>query len=220
VPRSISSRQREVLSTNFLDLTGSSRLEYAPPSLDNLADQLAVFATEFAELARQKLDAADRVASGALADSIIPTRVTIFGKVFKAEIKLADYYDYVNQGVKGWEDKNGGSSPYQFKHYTGKSGMKNGKMVTAIRKWIIKEGLKGTARENNHPRARHRDQQRAKITDTSTRTAIIISKSIRKYGLKPSHFWTDTQNEMKQKMADAFGRALKIDIVNNLIPGK
>jgi hypothetical protein len=214
----MASRQQQLINSGFLDLTGESRLDYGPVSLDSLTEALAAFALEYAELAREKLDKVDRTASGHLSDSIIPTRVTIMGKTYKVDIKLANYYDFVNQGVKGWADEKGGNSPYQFKRYQGKSGMKSGKMVTAIRKWIIKEGLKGRGKENAHPKATRRDQTRAKITDTSTRTAIIISKSVRKKGLKPSHFWTDTQKEMQGRIKDALGKALKVDIINNIIP--
>jgi hypothetical protein len=218
--RSIASRQKQLLGTNFLDLTGSSKLEYGPVTLDALSDQLALFAFEFAERARHNLNLVDRTASGYLSDSIIPTRVTIFGKVYKVDIKIADYYKYVNEGVKGWADEKGGNSPYQFKQYTGRSGQKTSAMVTAIRKWLIKEGLKGTAKVNHHIKASRRDRARASITDTATATAIIISRSIRKKGLRPSHFWTMTLDEMRQRMALELGKAFKTDIINNILPTK
>lgn len=220
MPPSIASRQRQLLNSGFLDLSGSGKIEYGEISLDSLTDVLAAYASQFVEMARQKLDAADRAASGALSDSIIPTKVTIFGKIYQVDIKLAAYYDFVNQGVKGWQDQKGGSSPYQFKQYSGRSGQKSSKMVTAIRKWIISEGLKGRDKVNAHHRATKRDQARASITDTSTSMAIGISRSIRKKGLKPSHFWTDTKKEMAQKIASELSKALKIDIINNIIPNK
>lgn len=216
--QSIASRQSSLLGTNFLDLTGKSRLEYSEVSLDSLSDILAVIAIEFSERLRQKLNDSDRVASGNLSDSIMPTRVSIFGKVYQVDIKMADYYDYVNKGVKGWEDQYGGSSPYQFKNYSGRSGKKDSAMITAIKAWVLKEGLKGALPVNRHPLASRRDKMRSKLTDPTLGTAITISRSIRRKGLKPSHFLDDTISEMTPKIAENLGKALKLDIITNIIP--
>ncbi len=171
---------------------------------------------QFAELARQKLNAADRVATGALSDSIIPTQVSIFGSIYQVGINVADYYKFVDQGVKGWADEYGGSSPYQFKNYTGSSGKKTSLMIEAIKKWLIKEGLKGANKVNNHPMASRRDRARAKISDPSLGAAIAISKAVKKRGLKPSHFWTDTQEEIRSSLQQKLAEAFKIDIITNL----
>jgi hypothetical protein len=218
MPRPISQarRQQQLLNSGFLDLTGSSRLDYGPVSLDALSDKLAAIAIQFAEIARQKLDAADRVASGGLSDSIIPTDVEIMGTVYRVNVNVKEFYKFVDKGVRGWQDEKGGNSPYQFKQYTGRSGKKNSLMVTAIRKWLIREGLKGAGKENAHKKASLRDRKRASITDSSTRAAIVMSKSIRKKGLRPSHFWTDALAEVEKLMKQQLGEAMKIDIVNNL----
>jgi hypothetical protein len=216
--QSIASSQKKLLESGFLDLSGSSRLEYGPVSFDHLADQLYLVAVQFAETARDNLNKADRVASGALSDSIIPTRVTIFGQIYNCDINVASYYDFVNKGVKGWADEKGGNSPYQFRQFTGKSGKKDSPMITAIKQWILKEGLKGALPINKHPKASIRDRKRSTITDNSLGTAIAISKSIRKKGLKPSHFWDDTVQKITPAIAEQLVKALKLDIITNIIP--
>lgn len=89
-------------------------------------------------------------------------------------------------------------------------------MIDAIRQWVIKEGLKGAGRENAHPKASQRSQRRAKITDTSFKTAFIISRSVKKKGLTPTHFWDKTVTEVTGLMKEEFAAAIKIDIINSI----
>lgn len=215
---SMAKRQAALEKSGFLDLTGDSKINYQAVSFDAVSQALEQAAIDYVKLARDKLNEVDRVASGALSDSIIPTSVEVFGKIYRVNINIASYYKFVDQGVKGWADEKGGNSPYQFKKYSKGGGNGKGSMVTAIRKWLIKEGLKGKGKENAHPKASKRDRFRASITDTSTRTAIIISRAIRKKGLKPSHFWTYTEKEMRIRIREKFAKALKVDVINNLIP--
>lgn len=204
-------RQAAVLNDGFLDLLSENRQDFAVVDLDAISGTLADLAVRFVLLARANLEAANRIATGALAESIQPTEVEIFGSVYRVEIRLADYYKFVDEGVKGWQDERGGASPYQFKRTPpGK------KMVTEIRKWVIREGLKGRGRENRRMVGR-RDTRRNSITDTSTRTAYAISSSIKKKGLRPSHFWRDTVAQMRQDIETELGKSLKVDIINNLI---
>jgi hypothetical protein len=208
-------RQQGLLNSGFLDLKGSNRLEFAPISTDELSGTLAELGVEFIQTAGDKLNKLHKVASGALIDSMQPTEVQILDRVLTLQIKVADYYKFVDQGVKGWAG-GGEGSPYQFKNYQGKSGQKQSQMVSAIRKWLVKEGLKGKGRENRKP-ITPREGKRHSITDASTTTAIIISKAIRKHGLRPSHFWQQTTDEIRIKSREYFGKAFKMDIINNLL---
>lgn len=211
MPRSMSSRQTALLESGFLDLNGEDRSLSKPVTLDNLTNVLVYFAGLYIETAQDKLNKADRVSSGGLSDSIVPTKVIVFGKTISIDIKIADYYKFVDEGVRGWADEKGGNSPYQFK----KGGIgPNSPMVKSIRKWVIKEGLKGKGKEN--AKGSLRDRKRNSIQDTSTKTAIAISQGIRKKGLKPSHFWRDTKTEMRAILEQELGKALKIDIIQNL----
>lgn len=209
---SMAKRQQQLLNSGFLDLNGSSRMEFAPMEFDALSTALANIAIDFATIARDKLNQKDKVASGKLADSIIPTQVSIMGTIYKVEINVANYYDFINKGVKGWADEKGGNSPYQFKR-----GRPSLKMMQEIRKWVIKEGLKGRGKENAHPKASIRDQARSrKISDSSSRTAYAISASVKKKGLKPTHFWSETCAEVESRMRKELSEALEIDIITNL----
>lgn len=204
-------RQASLLESGFLDLLGTDKLEYGPIALGAIEDALLDLAVQFQQKAIAKLHAADRTASGELEDSIQPTEVSIFGKVYQISLNINDYFRYVDLGVKGWQNEKAGNTPYQFKK--GGIGPKS-PMVIAIRKWLIREGLKGKGRENKT--GSRRDKKRNSIADTSTRAAIGISQGIRKKGLKGSRFWTETRNEMVPIVQNELGKALKIDIITNL----
>lgn len=211
---SMRSLQDRAVNSGFLDLTGDKRVDFPPVSLDAITQTLVDVAVEFIQTAQKNLIAVDRVSSGALNDSIMPTEVQVFGKRLRVDINVAEYYKFVNDGVKGWQ---GGSGKYQFK----KGGIgPNSPMVTAIRKWIIKEGLKQRASNVTKPISqREGKRMNRKITDTSTRTAIAISQGIRKKGLKPTGFWTKTEQEMKAVIKERFKQGLKVFVINNLTNG-
>lgn len=194
---------------------GGSKTEFEALSLNSTAKILAQLAAEFALMARENLNKADRNASGFLADSIINLPVRYMGKVLVAEVSIASYYEFIDQGVKGWKNTTKAPlSPFQFKKTVPNKdgGTRNSEMVTSIRKWLIKEGLKG--RNNKYSPISKREEKRKKITDTSTQRAIAIAGIVKRDGLKPSYFWMKTVAIMKKRIEEEFGKSLKIDVIN------
>ena len=86
-------------------------------------------------------------------------------------------------------------------------------MVTAIRKWVIRERL---AIKNTKVAINPREQRRKSITDTSTRTAIVIAGQIRRKGLKRTNFFSDAVRNLEGKLATGVADALRIDVIENL----
>ena len=212
---SITKRQAQFLGSNYdLQLDDNNIGNYQTVKLNAVADALYYLAAKYVEFATDNLEKADRVASGALSSSIVALPMEIMGTVYSVSIKLDDYYKFVDKGVKGWQDEKGGNSPYQFKNY-GKSGKKSSKMVTAIRKWLVSQSLQGTA-VNAKKSIYKREKKNASITDTSTKLAIIISRSIKKKGLKPSHFWSDAEKSVMQLAEAEFAAAIKVDIISSI----
>lgn len=214
---SIRSLQDRALKNNKLDLIGEDESSFQPISLDAISTALYEIAEEYILTARNNLNKADRVSTGALVDSIIPTQILVNGEILSIGININSYYKFIDKGVKGWL-KGGGDSPYQFKKPTkGGARGKASKFVASIRKWIIREGLSQRAAKAGAGKSRDSTRKaKAKFTDTSTRTAIIIAASIRRRGLDPTHFWRDTEEQMIGKIKSKFALALKIDIINNL----
>jgi hypothetical protein len=211
-PNSISSRQKAVVEGGFLDLLGSAPDSFKPPSLDAVTATLVELAAMYIQKGTDNLNKADKVSSGFLSDSMIASPVQILGKTYQIEISLASYYKFVDKGVDGWNKSQG--SPYKFKNYQGKSGAKTSPMVEAIKKWLVREGLQGTA--TGYKPITKREKFQKSITDANTSRAIAITKAIRKKGLKPTHFWSDTEKEMLPIAQRMFGEAIKIDIINSL----
>lgn len=215
--QSFSQRQLQVINNKIIDLNSDLRSDYK--TFDGKALETALYniAVEFINAAVDNLNAADRVASGGLLESIRPSEIMVMGKKMTIEISVLDYYKFIDKGVKGWQSGSPSDSPYSFKAPAGKSGKKSSEMVTAIRKWLIKEGLKAKATSKNPKNAiSSREKRRQKITDTSTSTAIMISGIIRKRGLKKTNFWTDAEDKASKFAESELETALTISVINSL----
>lgn len=216
--KSISERQLEVIKNKSIDLNSSLKGEFKAFTGDALVRALYNVAVKFVNTAVDNLNKADRVSSGQLIESIQPTDVIIMGKVFTININVNDYYKFIDKGVRGWQSGNPSDSPYAFKQPTkGGSGKQSSEMVTAIRKWLIKEGLKMKSTSKNPRHAiSSRESRRQKITDTATSSAIVVAGMIRKHGLKKTNFWSDAEQSATEYASRQFGEALQIDIINSL----
>lgn len=215
--QSFSKRQLQVINNKVIDLNSDLRSDYK--TFDGKALEMALYniAVEFITAATDNLQAADRVSSGGLLESIKPSEIIVMGKKMTIEISVLDYYKFIDKGVKGWQSGSPSDSPYSFKAPAGKSGKKSSEMVTAIRKWLIKEGLKAKATSKNPKNAiSSREKRRQKITDTATSTAIMIAGIVRKQGLKKTNFWTDAEDKASKFAESELETALTISVINSL----
>jgi len=207
--KSISSAQNKAIKTGFLDLMGEDKIGYDTPTFDALADSVAYIASQYTLKLAEALKASDSSSSGRGAGSIIPLDVKIFGSVYTVEIQALKYLEFVNSGVKGWANNNGGK--YQFKT---KGVNPSGPMVKSVKAWIVRENK--MSRLTRKITVSAKESKRAKITDTSLTQAISTAYMIKRQGIKPTHFWDKATDAMRAEVAREFGAALKIDIVNNI----
>jgi len=215
--QSFSRRQQQVINNKIIDLNSDLASDYTTFNGKALETALYNIAVEFINSAVDNLNAADRVASGGLLESIKPSEIIVLGKKMTINISVLDYYKFIDKGVKGWRSGKPGDSPYAFKAPAGKSGKKSSEMVTAIRKWLIKEGLKAKATSKNPKHAISiRESRRQKITDTATSTAIMIAGMVRSKGLKKTNFWTDAEATASAFAEKEFETALTISVINSL----
>lgn len=210
MPVSLPRSQRNLLDSGFLDTLGSN--EPNAIALTETSKAVLKVAGEFIDDCVANLNKADRVSSGNLASTIRPVVVEA-GQNNIIDIYMNDYYKFVDKGVKGWQDRSGSGSPYSFKKPTGRGGKGSSKMVTAIRKWVIRENL---AIRNTKVAINPREQRRKSITDTSTRTAIVIAGQIRRKGLRKTNFFTDAVRALEGKLATGVADALRIDVIENI----
>lgn len=214
---SMTRRQMDVINNRVIDLNSDLASNYT--TFDGKALEVALYniAVEFINAAADNLNAADRVSTGGLLESIKPSEITVMGKKMTINISVFDYYKFIDKGVKGWKSGTPSDSPYAFKAPAGKSGKKSSEMVTAIRKWLVKEGLKSRSTSKNPKNAiSARESRRQKITDTATSTAIMIAGRVRSQGLKKTNFWTDAEATASKFAESEFETALTISVINSL----
>lgn len=201
--KSISKAQADAEAEGF-DYGGSGRDEFEPKaSLSKLYQK----AGELADAAALNLVKADRVATGKGAESITVLNPERVGKTIKIDITMLYYLQFIDQGVKGTKKGNG---KYAFKsQYPGK------KMMQEIRKWLIREGLKGKTGGQGKPITK-REERRKSITETSTRVAYAIATSVKQKGIKASKFMDNAIKTTRKSIKQDMGAAFKIDVIATL----
>jgi len=146
----------------------------------------------------QKNAKATMKSSAALASSI-KYNVTEFKGAYTLTISLADYYDYINKGVKGVKDQSKATgSPYSFRNL----GVSY-KMVNSLKNWG--QTLTTTTRNQKKIFKRSTDYQ---IQGSFYGMAV----NIKKYGIGSTFFWDKTYDAMVPSLAPMLAKALKEDV--------
>lgn len=134
-------------------------------------------------------------ATGGLAQSAAPEVVDDGGKV-TATISMDDYYDFVNKGVNGIQATVG--SPYSFRTPYANTNMVNAIMGVGGVGWVGAKGI---------------------VADDGDYTSLgwAIATSLKKKGIKPTHFFDDVitedlLNEFKSNFERDFARPIEIII--------
>ena len=113
---------------DFLDTLGTSRTK-GMVTLTNVESVLYEWAGELIKDAQDNLNKSASVASGKLASTMKILPIKFAGSVYTLKISLEDYYDFINKGVSGTENKR--NSPYSFKSkYPSKA------MALQILRWL------------------------------------------------------------------------------------
>lgn len=201
--KSISQAQAEALAEGFFDDIGEA---FQPVKATS---KLILAAGKIVEEAQNNLNKSDRVASGALSESLTIIDPVKEGNKIRIDISALPYWKFINDGVKGVKSGQP-SSKYSFKNmFVGK------KMVKAIRKWLIREGLKTKAKGQGKPVSK-REKKRKSITDTSNSIAYAIAKSVKANGLKKTNFLTKAVREGNKYAKDQIGKGFKADIIDSI----
>lgn len=143
---------------------------------------------------------------------------------YDADSKAAEYFDYVNKGVKGF--KSGvPRSPYSFKSAYPKM---DGLMVVAIQKWVKRNAL-AERRETQKYNLSRLQKKRKAISELNTgrTTAYLIARKIKQKGLPRTGYFDDAIQEyfgydFAKNIAKIIGVDIRVGVkqVNNLINEK
>jgi len=102
-------------------------------------------------------------------------------------------------------------SKYKFKT---KGVDPNGEMVKSIKAWLLREG---SFSRNVSTQLSKRESRQKSITDATTKRAISTAYMIKRQGIKPTKFWSNTTKDMARVVEMELAKALKVDIINSIV---
>lgn len=129
------------------------------------------------------------------------------------QIMVPDYFDYPNEGVKGWgSSANAPNSPYQYK-----KGKRNGKpnynailnsgFGKSISKYIKEGHAKIANVQNDKAKGIGLEKKKLSLQETGTLTLMYL---IKRYGVKATHYFDEavkeTFKDFEFKMSEAIGK--------------
>ena len=171
-------------------------------SLTNVEKVLGEFAKDFVREAGNNLQRTKSVSSGELLKSL---RFELHprGGGYALTIYAADYYDFVNQCVKGVKSSDKApNSPYSFRKLT-----VGYEMATSIRKWMIRHNVKSFRQNKDFKHAQVKTFQ-----ETSQSMSFRIAAGIKRNGLRATYFWDNAYDKYFPGLAPKLAQALETDV--------
>lgn len=214
MPVTLQEAQRRALP--FLDTLGQARP--GEQRLNTLEAMIVLYAEEFINAANKNLDKDGSNSSGTLSASM-EFKITRFGLDYNLKLLVADYYDYLNKGVRGIGSKNkNNTSPYKFK-----SKFASKAMLKSLKAWIVKNSISARF-EDQRQNLSALQQKRASLRKAKTEAqkvnslAYAIASSIKQKGLNATGFWDkafdSTFKDFDIQMSKALGVDISIDLRN------
>jgi hypothetical protein len=189
----------QVQNENLNDLEGlatfSRENDAKPIELNITAKVLVQFGAEFKLAVNRLIDERQITASGYLADVSDPEITEQPGST-TLQIRLADYYDYVNKGVKGVKSsRNAPKSPYQFKTLGVGDAMR-----ASLTKYVTNNRSK--IRTVSSPRDKalgiglERKGLKSSNLPTIEEQVDTMGYMIKRFGIKARYYFDDAFNEV------------------------
>lgn len=201
----IAKAQAEVLGSGFLDSLGNGKEFDSKVRLTVTEKILAQYGEEFKLKVAELLNARENTGSGNLEDSITPEIITTTTETI-LRVRLNNYYDYINQGVKGVKSsRNAPNSPYQFKTF----GMsKEGRQ--SLRTYIQSGRAKVQSVRSDKAFGIGLEKKGKSLIDTQVETLTYLIKA---YGIKGSKYFTDAFNQVFKDFEPVMAEAVGADII-------
>lgn len=201
---SISKAQAEALAEGFLDHLGSDRSDFLPRKTYT---ELFLIVGELIEAAQNNLNRANRIASGALSESIIADEPVQNGGIISVDVLMNFYGAFVNKGVKG--TRSGSSTAgYSFRNE-----IVSRKMYYAIETWIKRAQISTRSVQKYKAHGKHERKQKSIAQYDAT---YAVARSIKQHGLKPTGFMDKAITDTSAKIEDRLGAALVVDVLDGL----
>lgn len=207
MPTNLRKAQQDAISSGFLNQIGENKFEIAVAI--NLLEQ---YGEEFAKVLAENINQKGLTSSGALADNIFPQ---ISSDGMTLTVKVLDYYDFVNEGVKGVRSsKNAPGSPYKFKNYgMSPDGRKSIRQYIQSGKAKVSSTMNDKARGIGLERKGVRAAEKKSLIDRQVDNMIYM---IKRFGIKKTNYFTDTVKQVFADFEKQMGEALGYDVKINL----
>lgn len=207
MPTNLRKAQQDAISSGFLNQIGENKFEIAVAT--NMLEQYGI---EFAKVLAENIKQRGITSSGALADNIFPQ---MSNNNQTLTVRVLDYYDFVNEGVKGVRSsKNAPGSPYKFKNYgMSPDGRKS------IRQYIQSGKAKVSSTMNDKARGIGLERKGVKFAEKKSlidRQVDNLIYMIKRFGIKKTNYFTDTVKQVFADFEVQMGEALGYDVKINL----
>lgn len=200
--KSISQAQSE--NARFLDGVNENISDYSDKATLTAMELIfADYAEQFKDEITAQLNRKQINASGNLESNIQPI---VYDNGTGFEIRMLDYYDFVNKGVKGVKSsRNAPQSPYKYKNY----GMSvEGR--ASIKRYIES----GKAKVSIKQKAVGYENKNISLVDAQVNTMVY---NIKKYGIKQTGYFDAAIEKVfknfSTKISQAIGKQIAIEII-------
>lgn len=204
----IGNAQKKALSEGF-DFGGEDLSQFGV--IGNVLEQYGnLFLENIDKYAKEE----EVTASGALLKNMT-AEIRDTGNLKTFTLKLLDYFDYPNEGVKGVDSsKNAPDSPYQYKNY----GMPD-EARASLKKYILSGKAKIASVKNDKALGIGSEKKGLRQGNKKTpieRQVLTMAYLIKKYGIKATHYFDlafeETFADFDDVMTEALGEDVQISI--------
>jgi hypothetical protein len=173
-------------------------------------------AGEFIIAVQENLDRLGKVSTGGLTDGVSAGDLVQSGSTYTLEIgydkndPAANYWDFVNKGVRGIRSGQPASSPYQFRKLSAPP-----VMVEAIKGWLRVNGIAARNEDQREDLSRLQQKRRniAAEQDPQGDFAYAIALAIKRRGLPYTGYFDQAVNAYFGKtFAQAVAKAASFDV--------
>lgn len=215
-----------MVNDSFLDDLGNDKKDYASlnqfPTLEKFMIRAAA---QFISDARKELDRQGKVASGGLSDGLDSGELikSMDGYLISVGYDPSDptskYYDFVNQGVSGF-DRSVPGTPYKFKKKLNKRGgiLVGAKMQKSLLMWYKFRGSIGSNddQKSNLSANQKRDKSLSKVKSQEEKLKSIVygtAVNIKKKGIERSGYFDKTiKSTLGQEFLNALTKIVGQDV--------
>jgi hypothetical protein len=205
---SISKAQQEAIGQ--LGSIGENKSLYSTVTLTIVEKIMAQYGAEFKQRIIDNLNGSQQNASGQLETSITPEVVSDASDTV-LRLRLLDYFDFINKGVKGFRSsKNAPNSPYSFKN----AGIPDS-MRASLRAYIEsgKAKISNVKTDKAYGIGYERKGKRLSETEVKVNTLGYLIKA---FGIKGSEYFTkafeQTFKDFETVLTEAVGRDIVLTL--------